>query len=282
MQASNAIREEREFKFTDQDFQAIAEKVRRIAGLNLPESKRSLVYSRLAKRIRKLNLGSFAEYVQLLESDIAGDEQSFLITSLTTNVTAFFRENHHFEHLSGHVLPELAKRAKAGERIRFWSSACSSGEEPFSIALCLAGALPEFAGLDVKILATDIDENTIARAKRAAYPIDVMKNIPTSAQKHLVIDKENETVQLSNEVRSLVTFGQLNLFDEWPFRGQFDVIFCRNVAIYFDKETQARLWKKLADRLVSGGQIYIGHSERISGPAASILETNGVTQYRKR
>jgi len=271
----------REFEFSEQDFQTIASKVKNVAGINLSASKRSLVYSRLAKRIRKLDLKTFTHYIERLENDGTGKEMDFLITALTTNVTAFFRESHHFEHLYTKVLPGLAARARDGARIRLWSCACSSGEEPYSIALCVQAAIPDAAQMDVKILATDIDESILRRARTGIYPEESLKTIPTDFHRNIQRNKGDNSIRPNDQTRALVSFGQLNLFSPWPFQGDFDVIFCRNVAIYFDKPTQATLWQKLAQRLAENGQLYIGHSERISGPADGLLTSNGITQYAR-
>ena len=270
-----------EFELRDKDFETISTMVKSVAGLNLPQSKRALVYSRLARRIRKLGLPSFSAYIDRLQTETDDTEMGFLINALTTNVTAFFRESHHFDHLSEVVLPELVQRARSGHKVRLWSAACSSGEEPYSIALCLTQAMPDVARFDVKILATDIDEAIVLRASKAQFQTEVLNQIPPGMHQHFVRDAASDTIRPKAEISRLITFGQLNLFAAWPFAGQFDAIFCRNVAIYFDKDMQERLWSKLAARLMPSGQLYIGHSERISGPARQELASNGITQYAK-
>lgn len=270
-----------EFAFSDADFRAIAEMAHREAGLCLADSKRSLVYSRLAKRIRDLRLSGFSQYVDMIRNG-GGEELDFLITALTTNVTAFFREAHHFAHLREKLVPGLVAAARAGKRVRLWSAAASSGEEAYSMAMCLLAAAPDAGRLNLRILATDINEEVLDRARRATYPAQAFAQLPPDLAVEFISDPdEQDMVSLPASLREIVSFRQLNLMAPWPFSGPFDAIFCRNVAIYFDKPTQQRLWSRLHQMLSDGGYLYIGHSERVTGPAASGLNADGVTQYRK-
>lgn len=267
------------------DFDAIASFALREFGLSLPSSKTQLVKSRLARRLRALGLPSFAAYRSLLEGPDGDAERIELLSSLTTNVTKFFREIHHFDDLQNDVMPKLVDRARAGERIRIWSAGCSSGQEPFSIAMTALKCEPNIARYDFKILATDIDPTIVTKAREAIYRKD---EIDAVEQKYYRASDIVPTVpakeghfSVSNDVRSLVTFGVINLIEELPFSGAFEVIFCRNVAIYFNRQTQQTVWKRFSNLLPSGGKLFIGHSERISRADQPQLESCGVTVYQK-
>jgi chemotaxis protein methyltransferase CheR len=252
---------EGEFAFTWSDFSALAALVEAEAGIVLSESKAGLVYSRLSKRLRQLGLPAFRDYCELVEGD-AGERQA-LIAAMTTNVTRFFREAHHFAHLESQVLPPLVAAARGGARVRLWSAACSSGEEPFSIALTLLAAMPDAPRHDILILATDIDPNMVAAGRAAVYPAARLADIPESRRQGLV-ERSGEEFRFAETVRSLVRFRPLNLLRDWPMRGRFDAVFCRNVMIYFDQATQDGLWARFADAMPPGAHLYIGHSERIA------------------
>ncbi|MBY6002453.1 protein-glutamate O-methyltransferase CheR [Salipiger bermudensis] len=268
-----------DFRFTDEDFKALAQLAHAEFGLALAESKKPLVYSRIARRLRARKIDDFSSYMALLKTTGEAEERLELISALTTNVTSFFREKHHFETLRKELIPQLARQP----RIRIWSAGCSSGQEPFSIAMTLISSLPEPALRNARILATDIDPAMIRRANEARYPNEDLTTIPIDLQKSGTRPSSDEHAcfELSDPVRRLVTFGELNLIEAWPFQGPFDAIFCRNVAIYFDHETQRRLWARFTSLLRDGGFLFIGHSERVSGPALDDLQTAGVTTYRK-
>lgn len=268
-----------DIEFSQADFRDLAEILYQSAGINLVESKKSLVYARLTKRIRSLSLASFRQYLEHLR-DVNNDEMDFLVAALTTNMTSFFREAHHFSHFQSDILPVLIQKAKKGERVRIWSSACSSGEEAYSIGLCILGACENAQKLDIKILGSDIDRDVLQKAQAGRYMRNQLAPVPEGL-KTLIPDDGGEHLDMPEDLRGLVSFRKLNLMGEWPFSGQFDVIFCRNVAIYFDKPTQQRLWQRLVEKLVPGGTFYIGHSERITGPAEASLTNIGVTQYQK-
>jgi chemotaxis protein methyltransferase CheR len=270
----------REFPFSDREFDKITKQLRAVAGIDMPRAKEPLVYSRLAKRIRQLGLRSFAEYCKLVE-DPASHEIEHMLVALTTNVTRFFREPHHFEDLKRRVLPPLITRLKNRGRVRIWSAGCSSGQEPYSIALTVLDVLPEAKAWDIRILATDINTQVVAEARAGRYPADQVSSVPEALRKRYFEDAGPGHVRATDEARSLIVFRELNLMGEWPFKGQFDVIFCRNVAIYFDEEVQATLWRRFAERLNPGGRLYIGHSERVGGPATQMLRTDGVTAYSR-
>lgn len=269
---------EGEFLFTNDDFKKIAQILHSHAGIALAEGKAALVYSRLAKRLRTLGLRSFRDYCALIEGQHGVDERQTMMAALTTNVTRYFREPHHFDHLRDTIMPKLAERARRGGRVRLWSAACSNGQEPYSMAITVLSVLPEAANLDVKILATDIDPNMVAEGKAGIYREDAIAPVPLDARRKW-FNKAPGGWEVAEELRELVAFRELNLIGQWPMRGKFDAIFCRNVVIYFDEPTQERIWSRFAPMLEADGALYIGHSERVTGPATQLFETSGLTTY---
>lgn len=248
-------------------------------ALNLDHTKKSMVYRRLAPHVKSLGMTNFEEYIALLEREET--ERDKLMSILTTNLTSFFRENHHFDMLRQDYLPALAKRAKDRGRVRLWSAACSSGQEPYSMAMTVLDTLPDAASMDLRILATDIDRNIINAARRGIYSAEKVADLPSAlTQKYFrKISEPEESYEILHPVKALISFGQLNLVADWPFSGVFDVIFCRNVAIYFDQTTQQKLWQRLAERTKPGALLCIGHSERIAGPASKAFKSLGKTAY---
>jgi chemotaxis protein methyltransferase CheR len=208
------------------------------------------------------------------------DERQRMLAALTTNVTRFFREPHHFDHLKEKVLPPLLEQARRGGRVRIWSAACSSGQEPFSIAMTILSLMPDAASRDIKVLATDIDPNMVAEGRRAVYAPHLLDGVPADYRKRWT-STSAAGVRMHDDLRELVTFNELNLIGDWPMKGRFDAIFCRNVAIYFEDDTQARVWSRFAPLIPTDGALYIGHSERIQGPAVAAFRPDGVTTYRK-
>lgn len=271
----------REFAFTTDDFRTIAAVLHGDAGIYLPDTKATLVYSRLAKRLRLLGISSFRDYCALIQHQDGVDERQHMLAALTTNVTRFFREPHHFDHLRDTVMPALAARAKAGGRVRLWSAACSTGQEPYSMALSALAVLPDAGRYDFKILATDIDPNVVATARTGVYSSDLLDAVPASDRKHLrkAPDVGPEQFRFSEDVQSLIAFRELNLVKPWPMKGRFDVIFCRNVVIYFDDATQEAVWRKFIDVMTPGARLYIGHSERVTGDGGR-LTSDGLTVYK--
>lgn len=267
------------YVLTDADFASIAGHAYKLFGLHLPPGKRDLVYSRLIKRLRNLGLPDFASYCALLDKGDA-EEQQRMLSALTTNVTHFFREAHHFETLRKKVLPPLLDAARHGTRVRIWSAGCSSGQEPYSIALTILEMMPDAARYDVRVLASDVDQDILARAKDGRYDADSLEGLSQEILRSRFV-AAGQAVTAGPELRQIVAFAELNLMSEWPMRGPFDVIFCRNVAIYFDKPTQQRLWERFARILNLGGHLFIGHSERITGPAEQLLKGAGVTTYQR-
>ncbi|ACK50408.1 MCP methyltransferase, CheR-type [Methylocella silvestris BL2] len=273
-----------EFMLSRDDFREIAAMLHEDAGIHLPESKATLVYSRLAKRLRALGLESFRAYCTHVRGRDGLDERQKMLAALTTNVTKFFREPHHFEHLEKIVLPPLIEAARRGGRVRLWSAACSNGQEPYSMAMIILSLMPDACRHDVKVLASDIDPNMLAEAERGIYAEHFAEGVPAKLRERWlnpVADGGSERkFSVAAELRDLVAFRELNLFGAWPMKGPFQAIFCRNVAIYFDEATQMQLWSRFPPLLSSGGRLYIGHSERLLGPAAEAFSGEGVTLYR--
>jgi chemotaxis protein methyltransferase CheR len=230
-----------------------------------------------------LGLSSFRDYCALIASDAGVDERQKMMAALTTNVTKFFREPHHFEHLRTTLLPPLLQAARSGAKVRIWSAGCSNGQEPYSIALTIMGLMPEASNFDIKILATDIDPVIIGEAREGVYPATAIENVPPAQRSKWfkpVGRESSPTFKVADEVKQLVTVRELNLIGPWPMKGTFQAIFCRNVTIYFNDETREKLWGRFAKSIALGGYLYIGHSERITGVAAKSFAPSGVTTYR--
>ncbi len=265
------------FTLTDQDFEAIADFAYKHFGLAMSSSKKPLVSARLARQLRQQNVVNFKDYLDRLNGKNSEQERSKLLSLLTTNVTHFFREPHHFETLRKDVLPGLIEKARNGGRARIWSAGCSKGPEPFTIAMIVHKMCPDIARYDFKILGTDIDPQVVQYAKAAKYPPEEIAQIPSEYRS--LVPKMEPDGRMPESLRSMITFGVLNLIEPFPFKGKFDAIFCRNVAIYFDTPTQQKVWNAFQRSLNPGGYLFIGHSERMSGPAEKHLKTSGITTY---
>ena len=269
--------------YGDADFRAIAEIVYASSGNVLPKGKAMLVYSRIAPLVRESGCGTFANYIALIRSDAA--QQARAVAALTTNHTFFYRESHHFEHFGQHVRPELLRKLASGEPLRLWSAGCSSGEETWSLVMTLLGADRiegrRILGGDIRVLASDLAPHALEKAKAASYPAKDVKPVPAELVRQWT-RQDRDTVTIGDDARAIVRFRSLNLLQAWPMQGKFDVIFCRNVMIYFDTETKERLVARFADALLPGAHLFIGHSERVTGPAAQSLELVGPTIYRRR
>ncbi|WP_438971111.1 CheR family methyltransferase [Methylophaga sp.] len=268
----------REFTFTDKHFSRIRQFVTAQTGIVLADAKKDMVYGRLSKRVRKEFGGSFDDFCSAIhEGDL--DEQDFLINAITTNLTAFFRENHHFEYLRDRVIPALLRQKQKERKIRIWSAGCSTGEEPYSIAITLQEAIPHIGDWDIKILATDLDANVVAHGSEGVYALERINGLDKQRQRkwfQLGKDDNQGLVRVKPLLREMIRFKRLNLLHEWPMTGTFDVIFCRNVVIYFDKKTQAMLFERYANILTPGGHLFIGHSEslyKVSDRYASLGHT---------
>jgi len=263
------------FPFTDDDFHHIRSLIYRVAGISLAPSKRDLVYSRLARRLRARQIDSFSEYIRLLESGDKLESEEF-INALTTNMTSFFREAHHFPILSKHLgaIPR-------SNHVNIWTCASSSGEEPYSIAMTVVEQYKSF-NAPVRILATDIDTNVLEKARRGVYSLDQLQKVSPDQLKRFFLKGDGKNAGLAKvrpELKQMITFRRFNLLDEqWGINEKFDVIFCRNVMIYFDKETQYRILKKMQPCLDPHGLFFAGHSESFHH-AADLFKVCGKTVY---
>ncbi|OYX67400.1 MAG: chemotaxis protein CheR [Sphingomonadales bacterium 32-64-17] len=265
------------------DFQRISAKVHEQAGIVLSDKKRMLVYSRLAPLLRRTNSQSFAEFLDQVEQDPALSTR--MIEALTTNHTYFNRESHHFDHFSRTLRSELLHRANQGEPVRIWSAGCSSGEEIWTLMMVLLGTSQHegkrIAKQNIVALASDLASHAVNAGMAATYEAAALEAVPEALRKAWTTT-EGGKVKIGPEARGLVRFRQLNLLGPWPIKGAFDVIFCRNVMIYFDTPTKEKLVWRFANQLKPGGYLYIGHSERVSGRAEELLELVGPTVYRRR
>lgn len=269
---------------TDAQFERIASIAYQAAGLTIPKAKSAMVQSRLQKRMRKIGLTGLDAYLDLVTTDTSDNELAEMISVLTTNVSSFFREDHHFSTLREEVLPQLLEGCRSGGSLRIWSAGCSSGQEPYSIAMTILDMAPEADRLNVKILATDIDQNILQRAQLARYDQTLAAQIPADLATRFVVRDKNDpsNFEISQSVRGLVTFRKLNLLETWPMKNTFDVIFCRNVLIYFNEETQNMLWPRFQSQLSEKGWMFIGHSERMNHFAGSEMIPCGITTYRRQ
>jgi len=272
----------REFAFSDADFEALRKLVKEITGINLTDQKRELVYGRLARRLRALHLRTFAEYRDLLSED-GGEEIRELCNAITTNLTSFFRESHHFDYLRDHVLGPMQSSRGGSRRVRIWSSACSTGEEPYSLAMTVLESFQDLRSWDVKILATDLDSDVLAKAKRGLYGADRVRSMnPQRLQSFFTEQRgrDGPCYEVIPELKSLITFKQLNLMHTLPMKGPMDAIFCRNVVIYFDKDTQRELFTRIAQLQRPNDLLFLGHSESLFKVSESYLPI-GKTIYRR-
>lgn len=264
----------REFHFTTQDFEKVSKLIYEHAGISLNPSKQEMVYSRLGRRLRAKGLTNFSDYLSLLER---GDEEEWeaFTNSLTTNLTAFFREAHHFPILARHV------QAQKHRPIELWCSAASTGEEPYSMAMTMVEAFDTVTP-PVHILATDLDTQVLAKAQAGIYALDRLEKMSQERIKRFFLKgtgKHAGMVRVRRELQDLVTFRQINLLDNsWPIRASFDAIFCRNVMIYFDKPTQRRILEKFVPLLRPDGLLFAGHSESFHH-AADLFHPSGKTVY---
>ncbi len=253
---------------SEAQFQKISRLVKDRCGINLHDGKQQLVQSRLAKRLRELGLRGYREYIEYVTNDADGTELMAMLDAISTNLTSFFREKEHFDYLAHKAIPAAIARAGRSGRLRIWSAGCSTGEEPYSIAITVCDNVPNLSSSDVKVLATDLSTKVLACAKEATYPDRRVKAVPPRQRSRYfrcIQTKPERIYRVIDPARSLVHFARLNLMQQWPMQGQFDVIFCRNVMIYFDKPTQGRLVNRFCDMLAPGGTLFIGHSESLTG-----------------
>ncbi|WP_415900699.1 CheR family methyltransferase [Neptuniibacter sp. QD48_11] len=276
--ASDSTRS-REFTFTRQHFVKVRDELYDYAGIVLADHKQDMAYNRLVRRLRELKLANFDDYFSFLDNNPV--EFSQFINALTTNLTAFFREKHHFEFITNTIIPEI--KASNASRVRGWSAGCSLGEEPYSLAITLLEAGIDPSSWDIRLLATDIDSKVLSSAKSGIYTEDRIKNLPDSQLKRWFLKGKGSQkgfVKVKPELQNLLRFNYLNLMQDWPIEGPLDFIFCRNVMIYFDQNTQARLLDRMHSLLKPNGYLFVGHSEALARHASN-FELVGKTIYRK-
>jgi len=256
---------EKEFNFSYVHFQKIRDIVTAHSGIVLTDAKQNMVYSRLVRRLRRTGLKSFDDYCELLE-DTTHVEFTHFVNAITTNLTSFFRENHHFEILTKHVLPKLLEKKASNKRLRIWSAGCSTGMEAYSLAIVIKEFMQDKPNWDIKILATDLDTNVIETAANGIYDIDRITGV--SEQRFNTWFRQgsgehSQKVKISKQLKSMISFKPLNLLQPFPFSGPMDIIFCRNVVIYFDKNTQRLLFENFANIHDKNGYLFIGHAESL-------------------
>jgi chemotaxis protein methyltransferase CheR len=273
----------REFTFTDADFEFLRNIIYKEVGIVLAEHKRNMLYSRLSRRLRALKLQSFHQYCDYVNQNLA-EELGELVNAVTTNLTSFFRESHHFDYLKDTVLPQItADDAREDKILRIWSAGCSAGAEPYSIAMVVAQFLEAHPAWRAKILATDIDTNMLRRGRAGVYRLEDMKTIPSAYHHYIDVEKKKgeERITMKDTIKKLITFNPLNLLDSaWPMSHPFDIIFCRNVVIYFDKPTQKTLFAHYEQHMKPQSWLFIGHSESLNNVSDS-FESLGKTVYKR-
>ena len=266
--------------FNDREFVQVRQIIQDMTGISMGVTKRQLIYRRLTSRLKALNMDCIASYLDILRSGDAQEIEQFT-NAVTTNLTSFFRENHHFKFLSQTILPQIiAAKSRSNRRLRIWSAGCSTGEEAYSLAITLRESLPNIASWDAKILCTDLDTNVVAKAAAGIYDRSRVEKIPRQ-QLQRWFQPRGDRFAARKALKDLLTFKPLNLMHEWPMRGKFDVIFCRNVIIYFDKPTQRVLMKRYASVMENHGHLVLGHSESLF-KVSDQFDLLGKTIYRKK
>ncbi|MFW5442980.1 MAG: CheR family methyltransferase [Methylococcaceae bacterium] len=271
---------QREFEYTREDFDILRKISNDHSGIVVPDDKFDMFYSRLSKRVRMHGLENFKQYCRYLKDNPEKEFTEF-INAVTTNLTSFYREKHHFEYLEKTVIPEVIKKNSTIKTIRCWSAGCSTGEEPYSLAMTLLENVPN--NWDIKILATDLDTNVLQTAAGGVYTTDRVEGLAASTLRKWFKrgkGKNANKVKMSKELQAIVHFKQLNLMKDWPIKTHFDFIFCRNVLIYFDKETKETLAQRYAGLLATGSHLFIGHSESLH-QLDTDFDLIGKTIYKK-
>ncbi len=278
---SLVAKQEQDFQLEERHFEFLRGIVLERTGIALSDAKRELVYGRLTRRIRALRLSSFDEYCALLRT-APQDEMPEFVNAITTNLTSFFREFHHFEFLRDSAIPEWLNKKGRNPRIRIWSAGCSTGEEPYSIAMTLLESLGTQAG-DTMVLATDIDTNVLATAGTGIYPESRGESVPDPYRRWCQrgTQANSDKLRIHPEVAAMIRFKPLNLMEPWPLKGPLDAVFCRNVVIYFNKDTQRRLFERFAEVVAPGGYLLIGHSETLFN-LNDQFDLVGRTIYRRK
>lgn len=281
MQNNKIVNVKLDFELSEREFNRLRENARIYAGISIGKDKRELIYGRIVRRLRALKLESFSEYCRYLDENQALEVQHF-VNAVTTNLTSFFRESHHFDFMQQTLIPEVASRMRDRKSLRIWSAGCSTGEEPYSIAITLAENIPDIHNWDLEILATDIDTNVLSHAQEGVYKLQDVEGMGYSrCRKWFLkgVGGRDAFVKVNPVIKSMVKFNRLNLMDNWPMQQQFDLIICRNVLIYFDKPSQGILFGKFESRLKPGGYLIIGHSENVHSVNSHFV-TAGRTIYR--
>ncbi|MCW3780115.1 CheR family methyltransferase [Defluviimonas salinarum] len=259
---------------------AIALHAEQLTGIVLSKGGAAMIGARIGRRLTALGLADLDAYLALLRSPAWCDERHHFISAVTTNESSFFREPHHFDHLRNKVLPPLIARARCGGRVRLWSAGCAGGQEALSLAMVVLDMLPDAERHDLSILATDIDRAVLKRARCADFSTASLASVPAEMRSRF-FSSEGNMCRPTPALRKLVRFRELNLQGHWPMHRPFDIIVCRNVAIYFAPETQRRLWRRFADALTPGGRLYVGHSEQISTDSGLPLRWDDVSCYQR-
>lgn len=273
----------REFDFTQADFESLRTLVKEQSGITLGEAKRELVYGRVSRRLRALGLSAFADYRRVLAGPEGQDEMIEFINAVTTNLTSFFRESHHFDFLRDEYLKQKVADARGSRRLRIWCSAASTGEEPYSIAISVAEAIPDWERWDIRVLATDLDTNVLQTCVNGVYGEDRVHGMQKSRLDRFfdaVGDRGRRQYKVKPELAKMISFRQLNLMHPLPMKGPIDVVFCRNVIIYFDKDTQRALFSRIAPLQRPGDVLILGHSESLL-KVSDAWTLMGKTIYRK-
>ncbi len=275
------VRQDREFLFTEKDFNYLRKVANEYSGITVSDDKYDMYYARIAKRVRSLGLNDFSEYCKYLKNNHQKEFTNF-INSITTNLTSFFRENYHFEYLESHIIPEHKKNHASKKSFRIWCAAASTGEEPYSLAITLAENF-NLNTWDIKFLATDIDSDVLNKARNGVYESQRISNLSVSRKNRWFRKGTGENkgvVRVDEELRELISFKRLNLIQEWPIKKKFDIIFCRNVFIYFDGPTKEMILERFYDLLNDDGYLILGHSESIHSINTD-YKAVGHTIYRK-
>lgn len=278
MSEANREEAERQFSFTRRDFQKIRDLIYTRAGITLADNKRDMVYNRIVKRVRLFGLKDFSSYLAMLEADADQAEWEQFTNALTTNLTAFFREAHHFE-----ILQDYLQSLGSARPITLWCSAASTGEEPYSIAMAAVEAFGSFSA-PVRILATDLDTHVLEQGRKGVYTLDRLDKMDAERKRRFFLRGKGDKsgyCKVVPELQAMISFRQLNLLDaRWPVRGPFEAVFCRNVMIYFDKPTQYAILKKFVPVIQPHGLLFAGHSESFMH-ASDLFRTTGRTVYQR-
>ncbi|NOX68922.1 MAG: protein-glutamate O-methyltransferase CheR [Gammaproteobacteria bacterium] len=277
------VRQAAPITLSDQEFHEIRVVIKELTGISMSDTKRHLICRRLAARLQATNVSTFREYMHYLKKRDPKEIDAFS-NAVTTNLTSFFRERHHFDFLVKTIIPEIiAKKGASNKRLRIWSAGCSTGEEPYSIAITLKESFQDLALWDAKILCTDLDSDVLKTCRAGAYSEQRVEKIPDRLRRRWFGSEHAQTdaqVRVGPQLQTMTVFKQLNLMNDWPMKGRFDVIFCRNVIIYFDKPTQRVLIDRFADILEDGGYLILGHSESLYN-VSDRFSLLGQTVYRK-